>query len=101
MVAIVVVINTLISLLLLYVAWRVWKLKEKIRQIADKLTAYEHSTQAKLAPAPEKIYPSQQNIHNLRQKNQKLKLKIRQIQQIVSLMLLGRNIWRRQHGRNK
>ncbi|WP_138497698.1 hypothetical protein [Nostoc sp. PA-18-2419] len=95
MVIIVVIINTLISLLLLYVAWQVWQLKQQLASIADRLTAYESSTHATLYKAPENIYLSQQNIYNLRQRNQVLQIQIQQVQQIISLILLGRQIWQR------
>ncbi|WP_392530631.1 hypothetical protein [Nostoc sp. C117] len=95
MVILVVVINTFISLILLYVAWQVWQLKQKLGCIADSLTAYESCTHATLHKAPENIYPSQQNIYNLRQRNQVLQMQIQQVQQIISLILLGRQIWQR------
>lgn len=95
MVILVIVINTLISLTLLYVAWRMSQLKQQLAHIADKLTAYESCTHTVLDQAPENIYLSQQNIYNLRQKNQALQMQIQQVQQILSLLLLGRQIWQR------
>ncbi|MEH2250498.1 hypothetical protein [Nostoc sp.] len=95
MVILVILINTLISLLLLYVAWRVWQLKQQLVYIADRLTVYESCTHAALNKAPENIYLSQENIYNLRQKNQALQMQIQQVRQIISLLLLGRQIWRR------
>ncbi|MBN3938505.1 MAG: hypothetical protein V7L21_25885 [Nostoc sp.] len=95
MVILVVIINTLISLVLLYVAWRVWQLKQQLAYIADRLTADESCTNAALNKAPENIYLSQQNIYNLRQRNQALQMQIQQVRQIISLLLLGRQIWQR------
>lgn len=95
MVTLVVVINTIISLMLLYVAWRVWKLKYVLASIADKLTAYERATHAVLHKAPENIYPGQQKIYDLRQRNQQLQAQIEQVRQIISLLLLVRQAWRR------
>ncbi|MBD2519377.1 hypothetical protein H6G93_31320 [Nostoc sp. FACHB-973] len=95
MVILVVIINTLISLILLYVAWQVWQLKQRLASVADRLTAYEICTQATLHKAPENIYLSQQNIYNLRQRNQALQIQIQQVQQIISLILVGRQIWQR------
>ncbi|MBE9037054.1 hypothetical protein [aff. Roholtiella sp. LEGE 12411] len=94
MVIMVVVINTLISLILLYAVWRVWRLKQQLAYIADRLTDYERCTHAALYQAPENIYISQQSIHNLRQGNQGLQVQIRQVRQIVSLLFLGRQVWR-------
>lgn len=95
MVTVVVVLNTLISLILLYVAWQVWKLKQKLEIVADRLAAYERCSHAVLYATPEKIYIAQQSIYNLRQGNQKLEVQIQQVRQIISLLFLGRQVWRR------
>ncbi|MDF2388165.1 hypothetical protein JMG10_42475 [Nostoc ellipsosporum NOK] len=95
MVTVVVVINILISLILLYVAWRVWQLKQKLAFIADRLTVYERNTHAVLSNAPKNIYTGQQNLHNLRQGNQGLQVQIQQVRQIVSLLFLGKRFWGR------
>ncbi|UKO99520.1 hypothetical protein [Nostoc sp. UHCC 0870] len=95
MVTVVVVINTLISLMLLYVAWRVWQLKQKIAFIGDRLTEYERCTHDLLYKAPENIYLGQNSIQQLRQSNQVLQLQIQQIRQIISILLLGRRTWQR------
>ncbi len=95
MVILVILINTLISLILLYVAWRVWQLKQQLAYIADRLTLYESCTYAALNKASENIYLSHDNIYNLRQKNQALQMQIQQVRQIISLLLLGRQIWQR------
>ncbi|MEH2160050.1 MAG: hypothetical protein V7K38_03165 [Nostoc sp.] len=95
MVILVILVNTLISLMLFYVAWRVWQLKQQLAYIADRLTIYETCTDAALNKAPENIYLSQENIYNLRQKNQALQIQIQQVRQIISLLLQGQKIWRR------
>ncbi|RCJ14737.1 hypothetical protein A6S26_08670 [Nostoc sp. ATCC 43529] len=95
MVILVVTINTFISLILLYIALQVWQLKQRLASVADSLTAYEICTHTTLHQAPENIYLNQQNIYNLRQRNQALQIQIQQVQQIISLILLGRQIWQR------
>ncbi|MEA5583474.1 hypothetical protein VB620_19280 [Nodularia harveyana UHCC-0300] len=99
MVTTVVVINTLISLVLLYIAWRVWKLKQWIGYIADKLNAYERNTHEFLYQAPENIDIAQQKIYSLRQRNQKLQVQVQQVRQIISLLLLGKRFWGRSFGK--
>ncbi|MBD2386766.1 hypothetical protein [Cylindrospermum sp. FACHB-282] len=99
MVMLVVVINTLISLILLYVAWRVWKLKPLLAFVANRLTAYERATHAALQNAPENIYTSQEAIYNLRQANLGVQMQIQQVRQIINLLLLGQQTWRRYFGR--
>ncbi|MFN6462255.1 MAG: hypothetical protein RMZ41_010455 [Nostoc sp. DedVER02] len=95
MVILVILVNILISVILLYVAWRVWQLKQQLAYIADRLTIYETCTHAALNKAPENIYLSQESIYNFRQKNQALQIKIQQVRQIISLLLQGQKIWQR------
>ncbi|MEH2349684.1 MAG: hypothetical protein V7K55_17140 [Nostoc sp.] len=95
MVILVILVNTLISLMLLYVAWRIWQLKQQLAYIADRLTVYEICTHTALDKAPENIYLSQENIYQLRQRNQGLQIQIQQVRQIISLLLQGQQIWQR------
>jgi len=95
MVTLVVIINILISLLLFFIAWQVWRLKARIAFITERLTAYEKCSQTLLSQAPQNLNLSQQNIHNLRLKNQSLQFKIQQVRQIVSLLLLGQRVGQR------
>ncbi len=95
MVTVVVIINTLISLALLYVAWKVWRLKQWLAKLADKLIAAELSTYTVLHRAPKAIYRGQQNIHDLRRRNQLLELQIKQARQIFSLLAMGQQFWLR------
>ncbi|AFY47665.1 hypothetical protein Nos7524_1799 [Nostoc sp. PCC 7524] len=95
MVTLVVVINTLISIMLLCVAWQVWQLKRKIAFIGDRLTDYERCSHDLLYQAPANLYLGQQNLQNLRQSNQALQIQIQQVRQIISILLLGQRTWRR------
>ncbi|MBW4614470.1 MAG: hypothetical protein KME21_14590 [Desmonostoc vinosum HA7617-LM4] len=95
MVIVVIVINTLISLILLYTAGQVWQLKQRLAFISDRLTFYERCTHAALYKAPENIYAGQQGIHNLMQQNQALQAQIQQVRQIISLLFFGRQVWQR------
>jgi hypothetical protein len=95
MVTVVVLFNIILSLILFYVAWQVCQLTHKLGIIADRLNTYEHATYVVLSTAPVNIYTGQQQIYNLRQKNQNLKLQIQQVRQILNLLLLGRKIWQR------
>ncbi|MFH7031031.1 MAG: hypothetical protein ACHBN1_38215 [Heteroscytonema crispum UTEX LB 1556] len=91
----VVLINTLISLILLSVAWRVWQLRLRLAKITNALTKYERCYYGILHKAPAAIYTMQQNIKNLRSPNQGLQLQIQQVRQIVSLLSMGQQFWRR------
>ncbi|AUT00425.1 hypothetical protein CLI64_08500 [Nostoc sp. CENA543] len=95
MVIIVVIINTFISIMLLYVAWQLWQLKQKIAFIGDRLTEYERCSYALLYKAPELIYSGQNSIQQLRKSNQSLRMQTQQLKQIISILLLGRQTWLR------
>lgn len=95
MVTVVVGINIIISLMLLYVAWRVSLLKKQIALLSDRLLRYERCSHNLLHQAPENIYLGQQNIQNLRQSNQGLQIQIQRVRQIISLLLLGQRTWGR------
>ncbi len=95
MVTIVVLINTLISVTLLYIAWRVWRLRLRLVRITNRFILTERCAHALLNKAPEAIYVGQQNFQNLRQTNQALELQVQQLRQILSLLVIGQRIWRR------
>jgi hypothetical protein len=95
MVTIVVLINTMISLLLLYVAWRIWQLRRWLANIANIFIAADRSSYAVLHEAPKAIYKRQENIYKTRLLNQTLQLQIQQLRQIFGLLLLGQQLWRR------
>ncbi|MBD2438188.1 hypothetical protein [Nostoc sp. FACHB-110] len=97
MVTLVVIINTLISLMLLFIAWQIWQIKQRIALITDRLNFYEQCSYAFLSQAPINLEISQRNINNLRQGNQSLQLKIQQVQQIVSLLLLANRYFPRRN----
>ncbi|MDF5719049.1 MAG: hypothetical protein PUP91_00875 [Rhizonema sp. PD37] len=94
MVTVVVIINTLISLMLFYITWRVWKLKQRLVRIADRLVVAERKTHAILDRKPEAIYKGQRNIQNLRQRSLLLQLQIQQVRQIFNLLFVGAQVWR-------
>jgi hypothetical protein len=95
MVTVVVIINVLISLILLVIAWQMWRLKYKVAYIAGRLNAYERAIYAVLHSAPEKISRGQQGISRLSERQERLALQIQQWQQLLSLLVVGRRIWRR------
>lgn len=95
MVTVVIVINTLIALILLYVAWRVWQLRVRLARLADKLSAYERSAHAVLRGTPDAISIGRLGIHKLRQGPQPLDLELVRIQQVLTLFGIGQEIWQR------
>lgn len=92
MVTIVVVINILISLILFYCAWQLYNLRQKIARLTKIFTSCDRNSYALLYRRPEAIYLGKQNLSNLRQENQSLQVKLRQVKQILALIVFGRQI---------
>ncbi|AFW94320.1 MAG: hypothetical protein ACOVOV_04020 [Dolichospermum sp.] len=92
MVTIVVLINILISLMLLYLAQQLRKAKDTLAFITDTFNQYERASYAALHTVPDNIYIGKEKIRNLRLENQILKQQIQQMRQILSLILLVRQI---------
>ena len=95
MLQLVVIINTLTALMLLYVAWRVRRLRSRLARIVDILTKAERLSYKVLHVAPYAISKGEQGIHKLRQKNQPLDLKIQRVRQILTLLGIGQQFWQR------
>ncbi|AFZ00341.1 hypothetical protein [Calothrix sp. PCC 6303] len=93
MLIVVVTFNMLLSFVLLYLAWRILLLKQKITNINNILVIAERNTSAVLRIAPSFIMIRQQNIANLRQVNQMLELQIYQIRQLFGLFVLALQVW--------
>lgn len=95
MVTIVVIFNLIIALLLLYIARRVWLIRQKLRRINNKLIAIERSTQVALSGIPNAIYQGQMGIYYLRQRNEPLQVQIQRMKQVLSLLAIGQQTWQR------
>lgn len=95
MVTVVVVINLAIALILLFLAWQFWQLRQRLAIVADTLIAVERSTHEVLRGAPASISLGQQGIHRLRQGNKPLQLQLQQVRQVLSLVVFGQQAWKR------
>ncbi len=95
MVIVVIVINLALALMLMYGAWSVWQLRSQLAQLADALSNYEQSILAGLSGTPEAIYTIQISIHQLGQGSLPLDLKLLRIQQVLTLLGVGKQIWQR------
>ncbi|MBV9387504.1 MAG: hypothetical protein JOZ78_13880 [Chroococcidiopsidaceae cyanobacterium CP_BM_ER_R8_30] len=89
----VVLFNLALALILLYAAWRVWRLRRPIGQVADKILAYERSINVVLHKAPNAITKGQVGVSQLRQKQQQLRPQLQRIRQVLALIGLGQRIW--------
>lgn len=90
---IVVVINLALALMLVYVAWRVWRLRLQLAQVADVLSTYERSIHAGLRRTPKAIATVQLSIHQARQSSPLQDLELLRLQQVLTLLGVGRQIW--------
>lgn len=94
MVTVVVVINLALALMLLYVAWQVWQLRLRLARVADKIAAIERKLNAVLPVVPDAISTGRLAIDKLRG-NQPLDLELLRVQQVLTLLGIGQQIWQR------
>ena len=95
MIFLIIAVNLSITLLNIYIAIRVWQLRELIARITAILINYESYFSVLLKVAPEVIYQGQNNIGHVRQRYQLLKLQTAQVKQLIWLLTQSYRIWRR------
>ena len=96
MIAVVVIFNVLIAFLCFYVAFRVWKLRQTLGQVADTLLSVERKAHALLYGVPDAILKGQLGIDQLRSKYQQLEPQLQRARQALALLSLGKKVWRQQ-----
>ncbi|OKH24345.1 hypothetical protein [Chroogloeocystis siderophila] len=92
MVTVVVCINLGLTLVLLLVAWLIWRLRLKLAQVADVLIVYERVTHAALQQTPEAIAVGRMAIRQTRRGDIPAELKLLRIQQVLNLLAVGLQI---------
>lgn len=95
MVTAVIVTNLLISLLCWYSVKRIWILRRRFATVARAVEKYERNTHRVLSGAPSAILKGQTGTASLRKQTQRLEVQVQRLQQILSLLSLGRLTWRR------
>lgn len=95
MITVVVTINILISVILLYVAWRVWLLKRSFTNLKNALNTASRNSHAVLSTTTNFLSARQIVIKNLRQRNQGLESQFQKSTQALSLLLIVSRFWRR------
>ncbi|WP_421657649.1 hypothetical protein [Leptothermofonsia sp. ETS-13] len=94
MLTIVLILNGLIGLGCLLVAWQLWRLKRQLANAADTLTAVERKVHRVLSPAPKYILMGQSGTHHLRKSLEGVEPQLQRIQQIMKLLSLSQIFWR-------
>lgn len=92
MVTVVVGLNVLISLLCLYVAWRLWKLRRALAAATRAITSAERSTYKVLHGAPRAIYRGQSGVQGLSERYSQLELQLQRVRQVLALLGLLQRI---------
>lgn len=93
MLTVVVVLNVLISLLCLYVAWQVWNLRRVLGATADAVLVAERNTHKIFYGAPEAISQGQVAIGGVIDSYQQLELQLQKVQQVLTLLSLVQKVW--------
>ncbi|MBD2538581.1 hypothetical protein [Coleofasciculus sp. FACHB-SPT36] len=95
MVTIVVGFNVLLSLMLLYVAWKIRKLRSRLAKITKILLAAERNTYNVLRGAPKILSKGQLGANLLTERYQQLDPQLQRVQKILALFGLGQKLWLR------
>jgi hypothetical protein len=95
MLAGVVVINLLISFIGFYIAGKVRRMRRTIAVVESRISAIDRCSSNVLSKSPDFFAKRQQNTRQLRRNYQQLELQLQQVQQLLTLLSLGRRLWRR------
>ena len=95
MVVTIVIINVVIASILLYVARRLWLLRQRFQRLNNKLIAINRSAGAALAGTPNAIYKGRMGLSQLKQRNEPLQVQILRVRQVLSLLSVGQQAWQR------
>ncbi|NJL84600.1 MAG: hypothetical protein HC890_19780 [Chloroflexaceae bacterium] len=93
MITLISLINLAIAAINFWVAWQVWQLGGKLKQVTKTLIEVEASVHYVLFPAPEVITIGQLGTAGLRDRYQKLLLQQLQAQPLLSLVDVFYRIW--------
>jgi hypothetical protein len=97
----VVILNLLITLGCLLVAFRMWKLQQTLARATNTLEAAERRVHRVLYRAPEAIRRGQVGIYQLRQTVHQLEPQLQQARQVLMLLSLGRSLWQSETPRRR
>ena len=96
MLTFVVIFNLLITLLNLWIIWKIFQMRRVLRRITATLAHIEQRVQAVLYPAPELILRGQTGTRYLRERYLILEQQLQQLNNILSFLRFGFKLWQRQ-----
>ena len=94
MIILIIVVNILITLLNIYLALKIWQLRQVVARITTLFINCEIYVRTLLYMTPAVIYQSKSNIHLFRRRYQAIQLQIKKIQQIILLLNWSYRLWR-------
>jgi hypothetical protein len=93
MLTIVLIINAIISLLCILVAWQVCQLRWTLKRADDAILRAERATHRVLSGAPAAIANRQIGVSGLRRNLKQLEPQLQRVQQVLGLLSLGQAAW--------
>jgi hypothetical protein len=94
MIFLIIAVNLSITLLNIYIAIRIWQLRQLIARIATILISYEGYFNTVLRVAPKVLDRGQNNIYLARRRYQILQLQVAKIKQLIWLFIQSYRILR-------
>ncbi|WP_071517182.1 hypothetical protein [Geitlerinema sp. PCC 9228] len=101
MLVFVLVVNTLLSLLGFYLAWKIWQVGRTLGNVADTVARAERSTHNGLRQSPGAIALAEQGTGRLREKYRQLNWQLQQLQKIVSVLRNLQKFWQQRSSRSR
>ena len=101
MLVFVVICNLLIALVNLFIAWKIWQLRQVLAKLADILIAVELTSRKLLSAAPAALAPGKKRTRNLKESYRQLKLQLQLLRQILTFLGLVNKIWQGQFQHSK
>lgn len=95
MITFIVGFNLVVSLVCLFIAWKLWQLRLTLARAAQTLSAVERQTHRVLSPAPRYIMIGERGTHHLRNQLQRLDGQLQQLQRLVGLLRFSLTFWQR------
>ena len=86
MIFLIIAVNLSITLLNIYIAIRIWQLRQLVARIANIFTNYERYFKVLLRVSPKVLYRGQNNLYLIRRRYQIMELQATQLRQTIWLL---------------